>query len=99
MTLRLHTFTACGQPATVVSNGIVVQIQPPVVVNAGPDKEILAGSSVTLEGTADGTYPVTWTPGAGPHLPGQQPAATPGRARGDDHLHPLGRDRGLRLFR
>ncbi len=34
-------------------------------VDAGPDKEILAGTSVVLEGRADGTYPVTWTPQAG----------------------------------
>ena len=36
-----------------------------MVVSAGPDKEILAGSSVKLEGSADGSYPVTWTPLAG----------------------------------
>ncbi|WP_223652972.1 gliding motility-associated C-terminal domain-containing protein [Hymenobacter psoromatis] len=73
VTLRLSTTTACGQPATVVSNGIVVEIQPPVVVNAGPDKDILAGSSVVLEGTADGTYPVTWTPALGLTFPGNNP--------------------------
>ncbi len=73
VTLRLRTTTACGQPATVVSNGIAVQIQPPVVVNAGPDKEILAGSSVVLEGTADGTYPVTWTPALGLTFPANNP--------------------------
>jgi len=65
VTLRLRTTNTCGQPVSVVSNGITVQIQPPVDVNAGPDKEILAGSSVILEGTADGTYPVTWTPSVG----------------------------------
>jgi gliding motility-associated-like protein len=65
VTLRLRTIDECSQPATVVSNSIAVRILPPVVVNAGPDKEILAGSSVTLEGTADGTYPVTWTPALG----------------------------------
>ena len=73
VTLRLRTTTACGQPVTVVSNGITVQIQPPVVVNAGPDKEILAGSSVILEGTADGTYPVTWTPALGLTFPDNNP--------------------------
>jgi gliding motility-associated-like protein len=65
VTLRLRTTDACGQPATVVSNSVVVRIQPPVVVNAGPDKEILAGTSVVLEGSADGNYPVTWTPALG----------------------------------
>ncbi|MBW3130433.1 gliding motility-associated C-terminal domain-containing protein [Hymenobacter profundi] len=65
VTLRLSTVNSCGQPVTVTSNGVPVRIQPPVDVDAGPDKEILAGSSVTLEGRADGTYPVTWTPAAG----------------------------------
>jgi len=56
-----------------------VRIQPPVVVNAGPDKEILVGTSVMLEGTADGTYPVTWTPAVGLTFPGSplQPLAAP----------------------
>ena len=73
VTLRLRTTDACGQAATVVSNGIGVRILPPVVVNAGPDKEILAGSSVLLEGTADGTYPVTWTPALGLTFPANNP--------------------------
>jgi gliding motility-associated-like protein len=65
VTLRLRTTNTCGQPVTVVSNGVPVRIQPPVDVDAGPDKEILAGTSVTLEGRADGNYPVTWTPMTG----------------------------------
>ena len=65
VTLRLRTTNTCGQPVMVVSNGIAVQIQPPVDVDAGPDKEIIAGTSVILEGSADGTYPVTWTPAVG----------------------------------
>lgn len=73
VTLRLRTTDACGQPATLVSNGVVVRIQPPVVVNAGPDKEILAGTSVVLEGTADGTYPVTWSPALGLAIPATDP--------------------------
>ena len=73
VTLRLSTADACGQAVTLVSNGVVVRILPPVVVNAGPDKEILAGSSVLLEGTADGTYPVTWTPMASLTFPGNNP--------------------------
>ncbi|MVN75014.1 T9SS type B sorting domain-containing protein [Hymenobacter sp. HMF4947] len=73
VTLRLRTTDACGQPVTAVSNGVVVGILPPVVVNAGPDKEILAGTSVTLEGTADGTYPVTWTPAIGLVIPPSDP--------------------------
>ena len=79
VTLRLRTTDACSQAVTVVSNGVVVRIQPPVVVNAGPDKEILVGTSVMLEGTADGTYPVTWTPAVGLTFPGSplQPLAAP----------------------
>jgi len=65
VTLRLRTITDCGQPATVVSNGITVRIQPPVDVDAGPDKEILLGTYTVLEGRADGNYPVTWTPATG----------------------------------
>ncbi|SMB89021.1 PKD domain containing protein [Hymenobacter roseosalivarius DSM 11622] len=65
VTLRLRTTNVCGQQVAAVSNGVAVRIQPPVDVDAGPDKEILAGTSVTLEGRADGTYPVTWTPTVG----------------------------------
>ncbi|WP_162549698.1 gliding motility-associated C-terminal domain-containing protein [Hymenobacter nivis] len=73
VTLRLRTVNACGQSVTVVSNGVGVRIQPPVVVNAGPDKEILLGTSVVLEGTADGNYPVTWTPATGLTIPANDP--------------------------
>jgi|GEM_PF-1436960 len=65
VTLRLLTTNACTQPVTAVSNGVAVRIQPPVDVDAGPDKVILAGTSVTLEGRADGNYPVRWTPAVG----------------------------------
>ncbi|GAB3242335.1 hypothetical protein GCM10027346_38480 [Hymenobacter seoulensis] len=65
VTLRLRTTNVCGQAVTAVSNPITARILPPVDVNAGPDKEILAGTSVVLEGQADGTYPVTWTPATG----------------------------------
>ena len=70
VTLRLSTTNACGQPVAAVSNPITVRIQPPVDVDAGPDKEILAGTSVTLEGRADGRYAVTWTPLVGLTFPG-----------------------------
>ncbi|AIZ62688.1 hypothetical protein PK28_01535 [Hymenobacter sp. DG25B] len=65
VTLRLRTTNVCGQAVTAVSNGVAVRISPPADVDAGPDKEILAGTSVILEGRADGTYPVTWTPTTG----------------------------------
>jgi len=80
VTLRLSTTNSCGQPITVVSNGVPVQIQPPVDVDAGPDKEILAGTSVVLEGRADGTYPITWAPMVGLTFSGpdrRQPVASP----------------------
>lgn len=80
VTLRLRTTNSCGQPVSVVSNGIPVRIQPPVDVDAGPDKEILAGSSVVIEGRADGTYPITWTPTVGLTFSGpdrRQPVASP----------------------
>jgi gliding motility-associated-like protein len=73
VTLRLRTTDACGQAVTAVSNGVVVRVLPPVVVNAGPDKEILEGSSVVLEGTADGNYPVIWTPALGLTIPVSNP--------------------------
>ena len=73
VTLRLRTTNACGQPVTAVSNGVGVRILVPVDVDAGPDKEILLGTSVTLEGRADGTYPVTWTPTAGLTFPANDP--------------------------
>ncbi|WP_035567593.1 gliding motility-associated C-terminal domain-containing protein [Hymenobacter sp. IS2118] len=79
VTLRLRTTNVCGQPVTVVSNGIVVRISPPADVDAGPDKEILAGTSVTLEGRVEGPYPVTWTPATGLAFPGDslRPVASP----------------------
>ncbi|MFC7668353.1 gliding motility-associated C-terminal domain-containing protein [Hymenobacter humi] len=72
VTLRLRTTNACGQAATAVSNGITVRVMPPMV-DAGPDKEVLAGTSVRLEGRADGNYPVTWTPSTGLTFPDNDP--------------------------
>ena len=80
VTLRLRTTNGCGQAVTVVSNGVTARITPPVDVDAGPDKEILAGTSVVLEGRADGIYPVTWTPTAGLTFQGSdrlRPLASP----------------------
>jgi gliding motility-associated-like protein len=69
VTLVLTTTDACGQSATATSNGVAAQVLPPVVVNASPDVEILAGTSVTLQGTASGTSTVTWTPALGLTFP------------------------------
>jgi gliding motility-associated-like protein len=66
VTLAIRTFsTACGQPVAVVSNAVRAVIIPTVDVEAGPDKEIAEGESVELEGTANGTYPVEWSPAQG----------------------------------
>ncbi|TVT37330.1 T9SS type B sorting domain-containing protein [Hymenobacter setariae] len=64
VTLVLRTTNACGQPATATSAAVRVVVTAPVQVNAGPDKTIMEGETVVLEGTADGTYPVSWSPSA-----------------------------------
>ncbi len=61
VTLALRAPTACG-PVTVVSNAVHVLISPAVDVEAGPDKVITEGEQVVLEGQANGSYPVEWTP-------------------------------------
>jgi len=61
VTLALRAPTACG-PVTVVSNAVRVLISPAVDVEAGPDKVITEGDQVVLEGQANGSYPVEWTP-------------------------------------
>ncbi|RZK63093.1 MAG: T9SS type B sorting domain-containing protein [Hymenobacter sp.] len=58
----LTTTNACGQPATAISAPVRVAISPVVVVSAGPDKTIFEGDQVLLEGTANGNYPVGWSP-------------------------------------
>ncbi|MGI4742916.1 MAG: gliding motility-associated C-terminal domain-containing protein [Janthinobacterium lividum] len=63
VTLSLRTTTACGA-VTVVSNAVRAAITPTPDVEAGPNKEITEGEQVTLEGTAQGTYTLTWTPSA-----------------------------------
>ncbi|WP_190242617.1 T9SS type B sorting domain-containing protein [Hymenobacter lapidiphilus] len=73
VTLRLSTVNSCGQTVTAVSNGVIVRVQPTVKISAGPDKEVILGNSVVLEGTADGNYPVTWTPTAGLDFSGNDP--------------------------
>ncbi|MFD1872704.1 gliding motility-associated C-terminal domain-containing protein [Hymenobacter bucti] len=64
VTLAVLTTTPCG-PVRVVSNAIAVAISPTPNVEAGPDKTIMEGEQVVLEGSADGPYPVTWAPGLG----------------------------------
>ncbi|RYY21197.1 MAG: T9SS type B sorting domain-containing protein [Cytophagaceae bacterium] len=60
--LVLRTTTACGQPVTAISAAVRVAITQPVQVSAGPAKTITEGETVVLEGTADGSYPVVWSP-------------------------------------
>jgi gliding motility-associated-like protein len=76
VTLTLRTTTICG-PVVVASNKVRATLNQPVDVEAGPDKEIMEGEQVALEGRASGTYPVTWTPAAGLTF------------TGTDQLHPL----------
>ncbi len=61
VTLSLHTTTACSA-LTAVSNAVRATISPNVNVGAGPDKTIIEGEQVVLEGRASGNYPVVWTP-------------------------------------
>jgi gliding motility-associated-like protein len=78
--LMLRTTDACGQPVTAISAPVRVAINQPVQVSAGPDKTIMEGETVVLEGTADGSYPMVWSPaqtltfGAGNQL---RPLAAP----------------------
>jgi gliding motility-associated-like protein len=64
VTLSLRAATVCG-PVTVASNRVRATLNPPLDVEAGPDKEIMVGEQVALEGRASGNYPVTWTPTVG----------------------------------
>jgi len=61
VTLVVTTPSACG-PLTATSNPVKLSIIQNVDVEAGPNKTIIEGEQVELEGTANGTYPVTWTP-------------------------------------
>ena len=61
VTLVLSTPSACG-PLSATSNPLAVSIIQNVEVSAGPDKTIMEGEQVELEGTANGTYPVVWSP-------------------------------------
>ncbi|MGI4872645.1 MAG: gliding motility-associated C-terminal domain-containing protein, partial [Janthinobacterium lividum] len=64
VTLNLIASTICG-PKTVASAGVVAHVDPTVDVDAGPDQEVMEGDAITLQGTANGTYPVSWTPALG----------------------------------
>jgi gliding motility-associated-like protein len=61
VTLIVTTPSACG-PLTATSNPVRVTVIQNVDVEAGPDKTIVEGESIDLEGTANGSYPVIWTP-------------------------------------
>ncbi len=62
VTLVVRSTDACGQPATAASNAVRVSTSQPVQLSAGPDKTITEGETVVLAGTADGSYPVVWSP-------------------------------------
>jgi gliding motility-associated-like protein len=61
VTLLVTTPSACG-PLTATSNPLAISIIQNIALSAGPDKTITEGDAVELEGTANGSYPVTWTP-------------------------------------
>jgi gliding motility-associated-like protein len=62
VTLVLRTTNACGQLVTATSAAVRVAVTAPVQLSAGPDRTIMEGETVVLEGTANGTYPVSWSP-------------------------------------
>ncbi len=72
VTLMLSTPSACGT-LTVTSNAIKVGVILNVDVYAGPNKTIMEGDLVELEGTANGTYAVIWTPSQTLSFPGNNP--------------------------
>jgi gliding motility-associated-like protein len=79
VTLAVRATTACGL-VTVVSNAIPVNLLQGLDVAAGPDKTIMEGDHVTLEGSASGSFPVTWTPAASRSFEGTsrlRPIASP----------------------
>ncbi len=61
VTLVVTTPSACGL-LTATSNPLAVSIIQNVELSAGPNKTIMEGEQVELEGTANGAYPVVWTP-------------------------------------
>jgi len=64
VTLRLQAATPCG-PLTATSAAVRVGINLVAAVDAGPDKTIMEGDQVVLDGKSSGTYPATWTPTVG----------------------------------
>jgi gliding motility-associated-like protein len=72
VSLVLTTPSPCG-PISATSNGLAISVNPYVSVNAGPDRTIMEGETVQLEGTASGTFPITWTPNLGFTFPGNNP--------------------------
>jgi gliding motility-associated-like protein len=76
VTLTVRTAATCGL-VTVTSNAVRATINPAVEVKAGPDKTIMEGDQVTLEGQANGNYALAWTP--------TQTLTFPG----NDLLHPI----------
>jgi gliding motility-associated-like protein len=72
VTLLVTTPSACG-PLTATSNPLAISIIQNIDLSAGPDKIIIEGDVVELEGAANGTFPVTWTPAATLTFPAGNP--------------------------
>lgn len=62
----LTSNATCAVPPSVNSNEIVLAVHALPVINAGPDKTILRGETVLLEGrVSDDVAAISWTPLAG----------------------------------
>jgi hypothetical protein len=64
----VYTLTVTDDLGQVDTDEVTVEVADPVVADAGPDKDVAVGSSVTLEGAASGGYPplsYEWSPATG----------------------------------
>jgi gliding motility-associated-like protein len=61
VTLTVRSATVCGA-VMATSNAVRATISPALVVKAGPDKTIMEGDQVKLEGEVNGNYTLVWTP-------------------------------------
>jgi gliding motility-associated-like protein len=62
----LFSNATCATNASVPSNSITMELHPTPTVSAGPDKTMLQGDQVLLEGSISGTgSTLSWTPATG----------------------------------
>jgi gliding motility-associated-like protein len=66
VTCMMTSSIACSIPATVTSNALTMTIETLPIVNAGGNKAITIGQSLTLNATATGNITdITWSPATG----------------------------------